>query len=77
MKNLRIILTIVILATISSVFPIQINGQPDPPSGHGTTGDAAPGGGAPIGSGTLIIISMSIAYGAIKIYGHKKDELEE
>ncbi|PLX03334.1 MAG: hypothetical protein C0595_07495 [Marinilabiliales bacterium] len=51
---------------------------PNPPAGdHGGSGDIAPGGGAPIGGGTFILLGLAVAYAGKKIYGKGKIELEE
>ena len=42
--------------------PVQCD-PPGMPGGHGTDGDAPPGGGAPIGGGILILSTMALAYG--------------
>lgn len=41
---------------------------PDPDGPGSGDGGALPGGGAPIGSGTFIIISMAAAYTGRKLY---------
>ncbi|PKP45631.1 MAG: hypothetical protein CVT94_17445 [Bacteroidetes bacterium HGW-Bacteroidetes-11] len=43
--------------------------QPPPPAGgqHNQQGDAPMGGNAPIGSGLLMLLSFSAAYGAKKV----------
>lgn len=47
-------------------------GPPPPPSGgHGQTGNQ-PGGGAPLGSGLAILLSLGAAYGGKKIYDMRK-----
>jgi hypothetical protein len=61
---------------------IFAQGTPPPPpgQGHGTGNDAPMGGGAPIGSGMAILISLGALYGGTKIYQwHKKqrDTLEQ
>jgi hypothetical protein len=48
---------------------------PPPGGGHGGTGNQE-GGGAPIGSGIGILLSMGAAYGARKIYIFRKDKEE-
>ncbi len=51
---------------------------PNPPAGdHGGTGDIAPGGGAPIGGGTFILLGLAAVYAGRKLYGKRKIELEE
>ena len=44
-------------------------GPPPPPGGgHGQGGNQAPGGGAPIGSGIAILLSLGAAWGGKKVY---------
>ncbi len=45
---------------------------PAPPPEHGMTGDQAPGGDAPIGSGLVILLSLGATYGAKKIFDSRK-----
>ena len=60
----------VILATASAP-------PPPPPPPNGGAGDPNPiGGGAPIGSGLVMLISMGAAYGAKKVFDARK-KLEE
>jgi hypothetical protein len=46
--------------------------QPPPPplpqTGHGSANNQVPGGGAPVGSGTLLLISLAGLYGGKKVY---------
>ena len=53
-------------------------GPPPPPGGgHGqnTNQPAGPGGGAPIGSGIAILLSLGAAWGGRKVYqAYKKEE---
>jgi hypothetical protein len=53
-------------------------GQPHPPPppsvGHSNTNDQPAGGGAPVGSGVMILLSLSAAYGAKKIYSANREE---
>jgi len=39
---------------------------PDPNGGNGNGGGVLPGGGAPIGSGIALFVSLAVAYGAKK-----------
>ncbi len=48
---------------------------PPPAGGHGESGNQE-GGGAPIGSGIGILLSMGAAYGARKIYIFRKEKEE-
>ena len=69
------ILTIVLAFSVSTI--MAIDNPPNPPGGgHGTGGDL-PGGGAPIGSGLVILMSLGAAYGGKKLYDLKKNKLKE
>lgn len=73
-KILAISLTIGVVMGVSALSFAQ---PPDPPGGgHGMTGDQAPGGGAPVGSGLVVLLGMGAAYGAKKIFQVNK-KLEE
>lgn len=50
---------------------------PNPPANHGGSGDATPGGGAPIGGGVYILVGLAVVYGAKKVFEKRKIELEE
>ena len=51
--------------------------QPPPPAAHGESGNApAGGGGAPIGDGMFLLLAMSAAYSARKIYSARREEDE-
>jgi len=43
---------------------------------HGSGGNV-PGGGAPIGSGLLILVALGTVYGAKKVYDYKKRNLAD
>ena len=50
-------------------------GPPPPPGGgHGQGGNQNPGGGAPIGSGIAILLSLGAAWGGKKVYTAFKEE---
>jgi len=49
---------------------------PPPPPDDPGTGEQPIGGGAPIGSGLIMLISMGAAYGAKKVFDARK-RLEE
>lgn len=53
-------------------------GQPPlPPSnGHGSSTNEPAGAGAPVGSGVMLLITLSVAYGTKKIYNARKDKNE-
>lgn len=42
--------------------------DPPDPDGPGSGGDPLPGGGAPIGGGSLVLITMAAVYGTGKVY---------
>lgn len=65
---------VLLLLCIAIDFQLKAQGPPMPPSGgHGsTTNNApAPGGSAPIGSGTLILLGLGAAYSLIKMKNEK------
>ena len=49
---------------------------PHPPSQHSQTGNQAPAG-APVGNGTLILLTLAAAYGGWKLYPRRSTELAE
>jgi hypothetical protein len=50
--------------------------QPPPPAEHGSGSNQQPGGGAPVGDGLVILITLGIAYGVKKIYHTHREEQE-
>jgi len=51
---------------------ISLNAQPhagEQDGGGTVTGDRIGEAGAPVGSGTLILITLAVAYGTRKVYG--------
>ena len=50
---------------------------PPPPNNPTTSGNVPVGGGAPIGSGTLILLSMAALYGGHKVYALRSTSEEE
>lgn len=75
----NIIKTVFICLVIAlfSLIPNTNAQVPDPPGQHGQDGNKAPGGGAPIGGGLLILLSLGAGYGAKKLYDRKKKKLLE
>lgn len=72
----RIYKTLVIIGL--NMFSIGAFAQVPPPppgGGHGESGNQE-GGGAPIGSGIGILLSMGAAYGVRKIYIFRKEKEE-
>ena len=80
---MKTIKKIFVLATLILFFvPLtQVMSQPPPPPGGGTggagSGDKPIGGGAPIGSGSLILLGMAMAYGGRKLYKLRSENIEE
>ncbi|MFP4471688.1 MAG: hypothetical protein ACLFPE_13475 [Bacteroidales bacterium] len=71
-KYIQIILFFILL-NIAATAPAVAQGDPPPPppSGHGETGNV-PGGGAPVGSGLLILGLLGAGYGAKKWNDRRK-----
>jgi len=78
-KKFRKQTAIIVLSLMLSFPSLSLASDvPNPPAGnHGGTGDADPGGGAPIGGGTFILIGLAAAYAGKKVYDKKKLDLEE
>ena len=74
MKKVIQILAIVLVVLV----PVILTAQPlpyDPGVGGGTGVNPVGGGGAPIGGGLLIMLSLAIGYGTKKIYELRKKVL--
>ncbi|MBN2175837.1 MAG: hypothetical protein JW731_17030 [Bacteroidales bacterium] len=58
--------------------PVILSAQPQPwdPAWNGGEGAYPVGGGAPIGGGLLILLSLAIGYGSKKIYEARKKVLD-
>jgi hypothetical protein len=70
MKNLKKVKLLVIIFILLSV-PLSIFAQPHPNGGSAPStsiGNTTVGGGAPIGSGIIILLVMGAAYGGHKLY---------
>ena len=63
------------LALIVSVSPAMAD-PPLPPAQHGNSGNQPADGGAPIGDGMFLLIALSAAYSARKVYGARREEDE-
>ncbi len=74
MKKIKYIVLFSFLLFASLSFA-QMDGPGNP--GGDPVGSDPLGGGAPIGSGTLILIGLAAAYGGKKLYDNRKEELEE
>lgn len=70
------VLSFVIMAQTNS--PAAGDGEKGgTPENPGGTGTALGGGGAPIGTGTFLLIGLAAAYGSKKVYHLYKDNQEE
>jgi hypothetical protein len=69
-----VLISIVLLAIV----PMLLMAQPLPydPTIGGGTGSTPVGGGAPIGGGLLILLSLAIGYGAKKVFDARQKVLD-
>jgi hypothetical protein len=74
MKKIIALLSLITTLTIAST-TLLAQGPPDPPDDP--TGEGPVGGGAPIGSGIAILLTLGAAYGGHKVYQYWKDQKEE
>jgi len=77
----KIIYSVLFAATLL-IAPITYGQDPPnpgstPPQGEGNYVGGPPGGGAPIGSGLLILMALGAAYGGKKVYDFNKKKLAE
>ncbi|MCF6170255.1 MAG: hypothetical protein L3J31_03160 [Bacteroidales bacterium] len=66
MKKIKYILSGIFILTLSAGLMAQ--GPPNPPGGHGGTGDEVPGGNAPVGTGLFLLLGMGAVYGGRKVF---------
>ncbi len=72
-KHTRILITVITFMMLNVVFiSTSFADSPPPPPGHGQTGNQVPGGGAPIGSGVIILALLGAGYSATKMYSKKE-----
>ena len=70
-------ITLIISLFVGWNFMVLAQGPPPPPDGaHGQSGNqpAGQGGGAPIGSGIAILLSLGAAWGGKKVYQAYKNK---
>lgn len=74
MKQKKYILSLIIV--LMSLFSYAGSEGPGDPGINPNPGDPPLGGGAPIGSGTILLIGMGIAYSTYKLHktGSKKTQ---
>ena len=72
MKNIAKFAKITLTLALFMGWGVVANAQPGPPGGpHGGEDDVSgttPGGGAPIGSGMAILLSLGAAWGGKEVY---------
>jgi len=71
-RNLKLIITIISLF-IGTVGFAQLT-QPGGGDGSGPTDGGIAGGGAPVGSGLVLVIGLGLAYGTRKTYQLTQDK---
>ncbi len=67
-KNIKILITIMLILVSLVNSHMLFSQVPDPPGNHGNNNNVPAGGGAPIGSGLVILLSLGVAYGGKKLY---------
>ncbi|MFZ4545991.1 MAG: hypothetical protein ACOYN4_01070 [Bacteroidales bacterium] len=72
-KVILLLAFLILGASISAQTPPP---PPPPNQGHGSTGNKAPGDGAPIGNGTFILMALAAAYAGRKVYTVKAAETQ-
>lgn len=70
--KLTIMLLAIMLFTINP-FPKHADGQPPAPQVHGNNTNQPPGGGAPVGSGLLLLTLLGAGYAGVKIRRAEKN----
>jgi hypothetical protein len=66
MKKIIFKISVITFLIFTAISPVC--SQPPPPADHSQTGDQVPGGGAPIGNGTFILLFLSALYSGRKVY---------
>ena len=65
-----------ILLGFMTIAQISLAQAPTPPSGDkGSNNNGVPGGGAPIGSGMVLLIAMAAGYGGKKVFDLGEEKL--
>lgn len=70
MKKLKLIIAGLFFTTLS--LGLLAQDPPEPPGEHGSNQDLPPGGTAPVGAGTLLLIGLGAAYGGKRLYDLRK-----
>lgn len=74
--GLRHIATGFVLIFSLMFLPPAMGDEPPPPPPHGTGGDWQPGGSAPIGNGTTLLVVMGAFYGLKQVYDRRRRLIE-
>lgn len=70
-------ITSIAVILVISALPILLSAQPQPNDpGIGGGAGASPVGGAPVGGGFLVLLSLALGYGVRKFYDIRKKALE-
>ena len=74
MKKISILIKAFSLMILLFFAPAISAQEPPPPpaGGHGQQGNQLPGGGAPIGSGIVLLISLAAGFGCKKVFDFRK-----
>ena len=75
LQDMKKVIQILAIAFVLLV-PVILSAQPLPWEAGGGEGATPVGGGAPIGGGLLILLSLAIGYGTKKIYEARKKVLD-
>lgn len=68
----RALSIMIIVILLFSTYNVFASDPPEPPGGgHGQGGDLPPGGSAPVGSGTFLLLAFSTLYAVKKVYNLK------
>jgi hypothetical protein len=76
MKRIRKYMTGIALLLCFNAMVLTAAAQPLPPEDHTSPTDSSPGGGAPVGNGTLLLIMLAVGYAGTKAYSLSKQEEE-
>ena len=80
-RKKRFVIALISFIFLFSIAAISQTTEPGDPGVDPSLGDVTPlGGGAPIGSGTIILIGLGVAFGgrkAYKLYHDSKEELKD
>ena len=81
-KHFRILAALLTFSLLISIHTVSLAQPPTPPplppsAGHGNAGNTPAGGGAPIGNGTYILLTLAAAYALRKVYVLRRVTAEE